>query len=335
MPEKDEPTTIVEPKLDSELAIPDSDAPERQMAMYERMLGVRRSLGPMTDAEIQSSYRLAQALAASSLFKDVRTAEQAFAKLIIGRDLGLSPAQSLQLYAMEGTIEVPYPMLATFVRSRPGYDFSIEWREDREGGAEWVTVEEGGREVTGCRVTFTVKAPMSPPKVRGVSVWTIEDSERAGLTANRGTKTSNHVLYPRNMYLARAMSNGVKAYVPEVLAGLQVYAEGELPRTEALGAGDGSGDGPGWSMDVALAAECERVIRRAEKLGHAGLSNRESVQLQLHGQTDGAVRVWVREATQELDALAKIKAPLVEPEASDPDPDSREPTSDSAPSNAE
>jgi hypothetical protein len=192
----------------------------------------------MTDREIEQSFRVAKALAQSGLYKDVESAEQAFAKLLMGRDLGLSHSQSLSLYAMDGKVEVPYHLLATFVRRRPGYGFAIEWRYADGGEGRWVAATDvegnAGGEVTGARITFTVDGI-----VAGVSTFTVEDAVTAELTGTRGGRKSNHVKYPRNMFLARAMSNGCRWYVPEVLAGLPVYAEGELPRTEALGQGVG------------------------------------------------------------------------------------------------
>jgi hypothetical protein len=270
----------------------------------------------MTDREIEQSFRVAKALAQSGLYKDVESAEQAFAKLLMGRDLGLSHSQSLSLYAMDGKVEVPYHLLATFVRRRPGYGFAIEWRYADGGEGRWVAATDvegnAGGEVTGARITFTVDGI-----VAGVSTFTVEDAVTAELTGTRGGRKSNHVKYPRNMFLARAMSNGCRWYVPEVLAGLPVYAEGELPRTEALGQGVGSGEAePGWGdMPIDLASDVERVIRLAGKRGHAGLSNRASVQLQLRGQTPGAVRVWIREAMDELNAMVRESSvPLGEPE---------------------
>src|SRR4051794_13539128 len=173
----------------------------------------------MTDDEINRTYRLAQMLSESSLFKDVTQAEQAFAKLLLGRDLGLSAAQSLRLYAVEGGIEVPYPLMASFVKNREGYDFTIEWRE----GSGWVSAKDSdGQDVTGCRLTFTVDG-----EVVGRSTWTAEDSARAELDKPRGQRQTKslHVKYPRNMFLARAMANGIKWHVPEVAAGHSVYAE--------------------------------------------------------------------------------------------------------------
>jgi hypothetical protein len=259
--------------------------------------------GLISDSEITSLWRVASSLAKSSLFKDVTQAEQAFAKMIVGRDLGLTPAQSMTLYVMEGKIEVPYPLLAHFIRSRPGYDFTVQWRE--QGVEGWLDEESGEREITGCRITVLIGGEQ-----RAVSIWTKADSERAGLEADRGSKRSNHLKYPRNMYLARAMSNLVKFHVPEVLNGLPVYAEGELPRPAEIGAGQGSGEPVGWKgLTITQTIAVEQLMDRAKMLGHAGLSKREVMEQRLNGQAPPDIDRLIASATAELDALeAEIKA---------------------------
>jgi hypothetical protein len=53
----------------------------------------------------------------------------------------------------------------------------------------------------------------------GTSTFTIEDAKKAG--------TKNTDKFPRNMLFARAMSNGVKWYTPDVFAG-PVYVPEEM-----------------------------------------------------------------------------------------------------------
>lgn len=157
----------------------------------------------MTDDEIRKLWRIAKPLAESRMFKNVTQAEQAFAKMIIGRDLGLSPAQAMQgLHLVEGGIMVAYPMLGQFVRARAGYDFRL--------------VEHTNEK---CAIEF-----LRDGESLGVSEFTIEDAKTAKLIKDGGNWTK----YPKNMLFARAMSNGVKWIVPEVLAGLPVYVEGEI-----------------------------------------------------------------------------------------------------------
>ncbi len=280
----------------------------------------------MTDDEIRRSWRLAVSLAASGMFKDARQGEQAFAKILVGRDLGLTPTQALMgLHFVEGKIEIAAVMMATFVRSREGYDYRQAWiketppsRNGERAVREVVFVDEDTaadlRSVVGCAIEYTVDGEM-----RGVSRWTIEDSERAGLTKDRGSAKSNHVKYPRNMFFARAMSNGCKWIIPEVLAGIPVYVEGEVEAQQALG--EGEGDGQPVGLD--LGPDVEKVIARAEALGHAGLADRATVELTLGDQPPARVVEWVRAANRELDEIpvdaevvpeaAEAAEPLVRP----------------------
>lgn len=288
-----------------------------------RALAMAAPGGIMSDDEIQRTYRVAQALAVSNIYKDVTRAEQAFAKLLIGRTLGLNEHQSLSLYVMDGKVEVPYQMLGHFIRSREGYDYRVAWiKEDPEHGRVAIPVDEDDlvdmREIVGCAVEFTVDG-----ETRGVYRWTVEDSERAGLTAPRGQRqtTSLHVSFPRNMYLARCLSNGVKAFVPEVLAGVPVYTEGELPRQPQLGAGEGSGAEPGWGdVPIEAAHEVDKIIRRAERLGHAGLANRATWQMKLAGQGEDAIRARIQEAYDELAVMQRTRDAEPEGDPSAPVP---------------
>lgn len=82
----------------------------------------------MSDDELRRTYRLAEGLAGSGMWKDIKKAEQSFAKIVIGRDLGLTPAQSMQgIQIVEGGIQMHYSTLGAFIRSRPGYDYRSAW----------------------------------------------------------------------------------------------------------------------------------------------------------------------------------------------------------------
>lgn len=258
--------------------------------------GQQMSVATMGEEEISRLFRVARALAASGMFKDAHQGEQAFAKILLGRDLGLTPTQAMTgIHIVEGKPEVASVTLGGFVRKTNGYDYSVQWlvRPAPDTEPEWV-IDDGGHEVLGCAITFTVE-----DKVVGVSRWTQTDSARADLERDRGNAKSNHVKYPRNMYWARAMSNGVKWYVPEVTGGVPVYAEGELPRVENLADGEGTGTPPGMQ----LPPEVEAVMRRARDLGHRGLADRATVEMTLMGQTPERVAAWVANATTDLDRL--------------------------------
>lgn len=181
----------------------------------DRLIPGASAVSLPSDQEIDRMWRVATALAKSGMFKDIKQGEQAFAKMVIGRDLGLTPAQSMTgLYLVEGKPQVAAPLMGHFIRAQKGYDWEVLTLDDMC-----------------CEILFTVEG-----REDRVSKFTIEDAKQAGLTAKDVWKK-----YPRNMLFSRAMSNGAKWYVPEAMNGLPVYAEGELE-----GAGrmrDGGEDG--------------------------------------------------------------------------------------------
>lgn len=260
-----------------------------------------------SDDEIRRMYRIAESLHLSGAWKDVGRAEVAFAKMIIGRDLGLTPAQAMQgIHIVEGGVQMHYATLGQFVRSRDGYDFRAGWLKQVPGEADAVFVwhdEEDPtdeREVVGAAVVFTVDGAQ-----RGLSRYTVDDADKAGLIKRDKPRAAWNAAR-RNMLLARAMSNGVKWFVPEVMGGMPVYVEGELPEKASLTAGTGTDDDSGEGID--LGPDVEKIIERATTLGHRGLSNRASLEIALGGRAPGLVKEWVARAKEELDRFAAGKA---------------------------
>ena len=296
----------------------------RSVALERRPIQVPVQL--IGDDEIRRLYRVAESLAMSQMFKDVTRAEQAFAKMIVGRDLGMSPAQSLLgLHLVEGSVMVHYSMLGRFIRSRAdeGYDYRAGWLKltpgenpDAAETIQFVWEDEDDpadmRPVVGASVTFTVKG-----RTVGVSTFTLEDAKTANLIKDRGGwKTA-----PRNMLRARAMSNGVKWYVPEVMGGLPIYVEGEVVEERSVTAPVGEGDDEGTGVE--LGPKVEAIIARATELGHAGLSNRATIELALGNRAPGVINDWIGRANEELDRFAAEQAEAP-PEAEVVDPDAED-----------
>jgi hypothetical protein len=251
--------------------------------------------------EFERMWKIAQALAASGMFKDIVQAEQAFAKMIVGRDMGLTPAQAMTgLHIVEGHVQAHYAMLGTFVK-RNGFDYRI-----REATNDSATIE-----------FFERRDPQTGERESlGMSTFTQQDAAIAGLDKPRGRhgEPSNFVKYPRNMLLARAMSNGVKWFVPDALGGIPVYYEGEIVEERtALTAGEGDGQPRGVPLPVGV----EEVITRAEQLGHAGLADRATVEMTIVDQPDAFVADWVAKAHATLDELQPAEADVVDGEPAD------------------
>jgi hypothetical protein len=161
---------------------------------------------PVSTEELGTLMQVAGALAKSGLFKDTRQAEQAVAKVLVGRDLGLSPTEAMMgIHIVEGKPELSASLQASFVKRTPGYDYRVLEHTDQ---ACEIAFYRDGEEI-------------------GRSRFTIEDARRAGLAGRNVWKS-----YPRNMLFARTMSNGVAFHCPEVTGGIRVYHEGEIGTAE-------------------------------------------------------------------------------------------------------
>lgn len=270
----------------------------------------------MSPGEIESYWRIASALARSRMFKDAYQAEQAFAKILIGRDLGISPTQSLMgIDLVEGGIQFRGVLLGQFLRKHADYDYRVLEVTDERAVVQLLgfpSPEPWDESMVHFRGKFW--------EVLGEEKFDQADVDRANLT--KGSNKAAHSTYPRNMRLWRALSNAVKFYAPDVFAGMPVYVEGEIP--QRINATDGNGSG--HAAGIVLPPEVEAVIKRADELGHQGYADRGTAEMAIGGQHEAHVREWVTRANAELDRVAAAKAD----EPTDADVVEDEPTSGSA-----
>lgn len=158
----------------------------------------------MSFAEIQ---HIGQHLAASQYFRDASKVEQAVTKILAGRELGIPPVASLTgIYLVEGKVTIGANVMAALVKKSDKYSYRVK-RLDNEA----------------CILEFFEKG-----KSIGESSFTKKDIETAELQSK-----SNWKKYPRNMMFARAMSNGVKFYCPDLFMG-PVYTTEEMEDAEGL-----------------------------------------------------------------------------------------------------
>lgn len=136
----------------------------------------------------------------SGLFKDVHKVAEAAVKVLAGKELGLNPVESMRsFHIIEGKVEVSADLLARLVKQSEKYDYSVAMLTE-----------------TVCELTF-----WQDGEEIGTSSFSDADRARAGL---KGKAWDN---YPRNMLFARAMSNGVGWFCPDVVAG-RTYVDGEI-----------------------------------------------------------------------------------------------------------
>lgn len=159
--------------------------------------GLIRSLD---DAE-----RAAKAMAASGFFADSRQAAQAIVKILAGQELGFGPFASMTgVHIIQGKPVLAANLMAAAIKRSGKYNYRITRLDDR-----------------GCELEFHEDG-----KPVGKTAFTDEDARKAGLLDK-----DNWRKFPRNMYFARALSNGQRWYAPDIFRGAIVYTPDELDIT--------------------------------------------------------------------------------------------------------
>lgn len=168
--------------------------------------------------ELDTMQRAARLLAVSNYFDGKGDNPQAIAmlatKIMAGREMGFGPFASANgIHIIQGKPTVGANLMAAAVRAHPRYDYRVKELTD-----------------TVCELEF-----FDNGKVAGPSRFTIQDAERAELTTGKNAHTWKK--YARNMLFARAMSNGVRFFAPDIFSGNAVYVPEEL---DVAVDGDGS-----------------------------------------------------------------------------------------------
>lgn len=142
---------------------------------------------------------LGEVFAESGIFKDVKTQAQAVVKIIAGRELGLSPIESMNaFYIVNDRITIYASAIAGLVKKSKKYDYKIESLTDEA-----------------CTISFTKEG-----EPQGSVTFTLKDAARAGIVNKDVWKS-----YPKNMLFARAMTNGARWFCPDALCSYQSTEE--------------------------------------------------------------------------------------------------------------
>ena len=153
----------------------------------------------------------------SGFFADIKDASQAVVKIMYGRELGLEPITALMsIHIIKGKPELSANLLATLVKKAPQYDYMVKTTTDQE-----------------CVIEFTQDGVSL-----GVSQFSLNDAKRAGLVGGGSGWTK----WPKAMLFARAMSQGVRTYCPDVTAGVPAYVEGEISGKSPAGLPEASAE---------------------------------------------------------------------------------------------
>ena len=141
----------------------------------------------------------AKAMAASGYFTDAREMAQAAVKIMAGQEMGFGPFASMTgVYIISGKPSIGANLMAGAVKASSKYDYRVVEMTEKSCALDFY---ESGQKI-------------------GTSTFTIDEARKAGV--------KNLDKFPRNMLFARAMSNGVRWFCPDVFNGAPTYTPEEL-----------------------------------------------------------------------------------------------------------
>lgn len=163
--------------------------------MTETALAVRQTtIKTYDDVE-----RAAGAMAKSGYFQDSRDMAQAVVKILAGQEMGFGAFASMTgIHIIQGRPSIGANLMASAVKRSGRYNYRVTEMTDKNCSIDFF---EGREKI-------------------GTSSFSLDEAKKAG--------TKNLDKFPRNMLFARAMSNGVRWYCPDVFNGSAVYTPEEL-----------------------------------------------------------------------------------------------------------
>jgi hypothetical protein len=146
----------------------------------------------------QDAVSIGETFYKSGMFTDIKSAQQAIVKIIAGQELGIPPFAAMGgIHIIQGRPAIGAGLMASRIKGSGKYDYRVIEQTDKV-----------------CSIDFF----QGKEKI-GNSTFTIEDARKA--------QTKNMDKFPKNMLFARAISNGVKWFTPDIYSAA-VYVPEEM-----------------------------------------------------------------------------------------------------------
>lgn len=150
---------------------------------------------------LQEVMNYGKVFADSGMFENVKSQAQAVVRILAGQEIGIPAFAAIAgIHIIKGKPSVGSGLMASRVKGSGKYDYKVKEHTEKI-----------------CSIDFYQGKEMI-----GNSTFTVEDAKKAG--------TQNLDKFPKNMLFARAMSNGVKWFTPDIFAG-PVYVPEEMNDT--------------------------------------------------------------------------------------------------------
>lgn len=142
--------------------------------------------------------------AESNVFPDVKTAAQGAIKILAGKEVGLSPMQSINsFYFVNGRLAMMAQVMAALIKKSGKYDYD--------------PISMGHE---GCTIVFYRVVEGQQKEKIGESTFDKTQAARAGIINKDNWKS-----YPTAMYFARALANGARWFCPDAISGFYTVEE--------------------------------------------------------------------------------------------------------------
>ena len=147
--------------------------------------------------------KAARAMAGSGFFSDTHQASQAVVKILAAKEIGFGPFAGMTgINIIQGKPAFGANIMAAAVKRSGRYNYIVREMTDNN-----------------CEILFMERLDGKWTNL-GSSSFSLADAKKAG--------TKNLDKFPRNMVFARALSNGVRWFTPDVMNGSIVYTPEEL-----------------------------------------------------------------------------------------------------------
>ena len=188
--------------------------------------------GKIVKVEGSAIRSVADAMLKSRFFGDIKNLEQVIVKLKLGEELGLDAMTAMsQIF---------------FINGKPAMTAGLQARLIKQSGKYRYEVIE--KTIKICKIQFfeLIEDTTDAGKVRrqwqpiGVEEFGEADAALAGLL--NGPNAANYKKFPKNMYFARAITNGFRTYCPDAVpTGGTIYLPEELDSNAKVDYSSGDG----------------------------------------------------------------------------------------------
>lgn len=199
----------------------------------ESQIQIRKQL---SYAEIE---QIGKAFVASKMFgDDMDRTSMAITKIMAGQELGLAPFASMRaVHVIEGNATLSANTMAGMVKSSGRYDYYIKKKELDGCVIDFYEIRSGKRTKIGTETFDIDEARMAgmfdseceeAPLKHNIRKITMYKKGGGSWQKDGCNCKANWKNYPKAMMFARAISNGVRTYCPDVFSGMLVYTPDEL-----------------------------------------------------------------------------------------------------------